>query len=83
MNEITLNNIFINTKKINKEIKLIFKKKFTTFYSKLKLYLNNECDKEIKQRMQKINNTLKIMINNDVKSKNFKKNVNRECTTSC
>ena len=70
-------------KKINKKIKLIFEKKFITFYSKLKSCLNNECDKKIKQRMQKINNTLKAMINNDVKTNNYEKNINEKCTTSC
>ena len=73
MNEIASNKALINTKKINKKIKLIFKKKLIIFYLKLKSYLSNECDEEIKQHMQEINDMLETMTNNNVKSKNFKK----------
>ena len=48
----TLNNAFINTKKINKKIRLIFKRKSMTFYSNHReTQLNNEyeCDMTFKQ----------------------------------
>ena len=41
LNEITVNKVFINTKKINKKIRLIFKKNSNTSYLNQKSYINN------------------------------------------
>ena len=88
LNETTSSNALVNTKEVNKEIKSTFKKRFMTFYSKSKSYSSDECDKEIEQRMQEINDTLEAMTSNDATKERKRQSwveeeEGKQCTTSC
>ena len=63
-----LNNAFVNTKKINKEIRSIFKKRSMIFYSNnRKTQSNNEyeCDATFEQQLSEIVETLEVTLSND------------------
>ena len=80
LKEKTLNNAFVNTKKINKEIRSTFKKRSMTFYlSDRETQSNNEyeCDATFEQQLNEIIEVLEVALSNDANIQQGR------CATKC
>ena len=76
LKEIALNKALVNTKKIDKSVQLIFQKRLSTLYSFEEEF---EYNQTLETQLQKIINTLKRILSNDVttKRKFFQKNIEK------